>query len=435
MKKSMISVVITIGVIVGFSSLSWGQVDADDAALGARMRGNPFVPDGPNGPDASQVQIKSMMQCSGAGDTLSDPKVKALLAKCRNSAQTAGYACIESLSPKIQGGLAVISGLASGLSVMSPNQACSKKSEIYEVAKGVLGAYNLACGGLQWACESDCKDALVAIEKVVPVETTPGSRSADKEFARTSAVQCESVCSGYKWNLAAGAASIAALVKKVSDAKKCESDTEAAKRLACQANPLAPGCTQKTDCSKTENATLVECICLKSPRATGCPGADTGNRAGSEVVTTAAPKTGTAEPKVADPNIQVTQDLAAKSSGGFSGSAGPGGLAGVGGGSSGPAAAQKGGGADGTKGSQKLATDILDSSGSGGGGGWRTSGGGGYDSRSNLRAYMPGGSKDPSRNPSSQTVLTKEVTGAGGEDNWKKVSDRYRDNKPTLKGD
>ena len=80
----------------------------------------------------------------------------------------------------------------------------------------------------------------------------------------------------------------------------------------------------------------------------------------------------------------------------------------------------------------KVNTNILSGEGGGGGGGGGSFGGGSGSSRDALRQYLPGGKRDPAQ--IAAQAVSKEVTSQGGKSNWEKITDRYRDNKPSLLG-
>ncbi|MEZ0392474.1 MAG: hypothetical protein ACAH59_09675, partial [Pseudobdellovibrionaceae bacterium] len=131
-------------------------------------------------------------------------------------------------------------------------------------------------------------------------------------------------------------------------------------------------------------------------------------------------------------DISPTGGAPKPTAGGGSGSGSAGSGGGGGGLGSGNSAAGKNGAADGKE-TKALNPNILSGfDGGGGGGGSRGGGGGRPDSP--YGAYMPGGSKDPSRNIASKTFGNGQVTGAGSKSNWEKVRERYVDNKPTLMG-
>ena len=107
-----------------------------------------------------------------------------------------------------------------------------------------------------------------------------------------------------------------------------------------------------------------------------------------------------------------------------------------------------GGGAGG--GAEPLNKDILTGTGGvgggagaifGGGGGYadgqgggRASGGSGSSDPNaiDLRAFLPGGKKDPSRNPASAGYVDPSITKANGLTNWQKITRKMNEKKPEL---
>lgn len=89
--------------------------------------------------------------------------------------------------------------------------------------------------------------------------------------------------------------------------------------------------------------------------------------------------------------------------------------------------------------------DILMGQGSGAAGGFFGGGGGGYaeggrggsggssdDKGIDLRAFLPGGKNDPSRNPASAGYGDPSITKANGLTNWQKVTRKMNEKRPEL---
>lgn len=384
------------------------------------------------------------------GTLTPNPLDQAAVEKCNSGGIQADTMCLEGTSPKIVGAVSVINGLMSGASVLGLNEACSKHKQVMDVATAAMTAFTAQCAYFKYSCESSCvsgkaqveKNRLKLIkEKEHCLETSgltvegcgfdPQIANATKASAYLSKMIVN--CNSYSTAITSSIVGAAALAKRYMVANQCETKTG----TDCTANPNAAGCVVKLDCSKSENDTKVECICMKAPRTAGCPGASaptTASVMGSSPGNSAAPAATPAPPT--DPNFSLTQDLnGSKISGGpGSGGAGVGspGAGGSGGGGRGADSAKSAA----ANGKSSLNANILSGDqGGGGGGGMRYgSGRSGQDSSAQYKAYLPGGEKDPGRNLASQPAQS-EVTGAGGEDNWNKVSSRYRDNKPTLMGE
>lgn len=127
----------------------------------------------------------------------------------------------------------------------------------------------------------------------------------------------------------------------------------------------------------------------------------------------------------------------------------PGGGSGAGGGLGGGSFAMPGDGS-GDTGDDPLSKDILHGTGGGSGGVGAIFGGGGYnegsgsaqqksgsgagsgDSGFDLRAFLPGGKKDPKRNPASAGYTDPTITKANGLTNWQKVTRKMNEKRPEL---
>jgi hypothetical protein len=345
--------------------------------------------------------------------------------------------CLESWSPSIQGAVAVVGGLMSGVQAMGLTQACSQQSKAMDVAKDAMVAFNLACGAMMMKCESACGTATKAIDSDVETQkgiiaSSPEPTVQTEKAAKTlgllnSQVKpavmsgCVSACSSYKSNLAAGAVGLVQLIARLGQSQQCNN----AVSTTASATPI--------DCTIVANQSTSYCICQAKPLSPGCPGAQA--QVTSSGVNTTTANTPATTSNLADPNLQLNKDLSGpqtfgSQSGGGNGS---GGGAAAGGAGSGGGASGKG--ADGSKASMKagLNPNILSGGDFGGGGGSRIGGGGGggSDPHSPYKPYLPGGAKDPSRGTASTAI---EVTGAGGVDNWMKVNRIYQETKPTLIG-
>lgn len=388
------------------------------------------------GQDASQEASRDAAAIT-AGSTCQQakpagPTAASAITSCQSAQESASATCLESLSPNIQGAVAVIGGLMAGAQSMGLVEACSKHKKAMDVAKNAMLAYNLACGAMMMKCESSCKTAQTAISKdISKLMSFSPVAPEDKTILTTLqndqplvANGCITACSAYKKNLAAGAMGLIQLMARLGQANECEKKTTS----TASATPI--------DCSVQANKSTTTCICQEKPLSPGCPGAQAQTSSGGINTTTASAPASTTN--LNDPNLQLTKDLDGPSStgsqsGGSNGSGTGGGAAGGAGTGGGAAAAAKG--ADGSKGNQKagLNPNILGGDFGGGGGGGRGGGGSGdRDNASPYRAYMPGGAKDPAARGTASTAV--EVTGAGGVDNWVKVNRIYQEARPTLIG-
>lgn len=399
--------------------------------------GTPAAASGAMSPtDQAATAAGGVCQSAPTTDTQSAADVTA----CKSAQSTASSTCLESLSPNIQGAVAVIGGLMSAAQGMGLVEACSKQQQAMDIAKNAMLAYNLACGAMMMKCESACEKATKSVTADIKVQdglictaTTAPSVAAKAEKDKAilqgkvqpaiTANGCISACSAYKKNLAAGAMGLLQLVARMGQANNCKDKTQ----TAATETPI--------DCKIAANKTTTKCICEEKPLSQGCPGAQQSQFAngGINTTTTGEPATTTS---LNDPNLQLNKDLSGpmalgSQSGGTNSGNGAGGAAG-GAGSGGGSSAAKG--ADGAKGAQKagLNPNILGGDFGGGGGGSRGGGGGSDRDNSPYKPYMPGGSKDPAARGTASSAV--EVTGAGGVDNWTKVNRVYQEARPTLMG-
>jgi hypothetical protein len=353
---------------------------------------------------------------------------------CWASIQTANKMCLEGTSPKIAAGVATINVLLSGVSAMGLTEACSKYRKAMDVATAAMSAFAAQCAYFKYQCDKACHAASKAVGSNTVLtgfgqtvsSLTNTNLAAEKQWLSRATTECDS----YQLQIASAGAGLINLLKKSSEAKQCEDASKGDKEI---------------DCNKSENANNAKCICERTGNtAPGCPGANTANAGGSSLSSVSTSTNSSSLQKNNSQNKFTTSEdrngfgddelRKSGSSGSDPGGSGSmGGGDGISGGGSGGSGGSKGskGGADSGK-SKGLNPNILSGEyGGGGGGGFR--GRNGYDLPANsaYRAYMPGGAKDPSRATASDSK-TNDVTGAGGEDNWKKVSNRYRDNRPKL---
>ncbi len=381
---------------------------------------------------------------------------KAAATKCNAAATDASLNCHEATNPKVMAGVAMINTMMSASDLMDVNSVCNKQSNIMNVAKAAMTGFTAYCSASKLLAQSSCGSSETATSSAqTAVQTrynechllcmkgTIASSVCEtdcisvrvKENANVATIQtfnkaAASSCEVDAMMLASGAAGILSLINKISTADQCKAATTAASTT---------GTPTPVDCSGTANDTNPTCICLKSPRTAGCPGASaalTSSTMQSSAGQSTTASTGTTVP---DPNLSLASG-APTSASNFAPSSSSGG----GGGGSAAGGGGSGGGARGADASAKaganqkstLNPNILggDSGGGGGGGGYRSGGSSSSDQSAAYKAYLPGGAKDPSRGTASSAAL-KDITGSGGEDNWNKVSNRYRDNKPTLMGE
>jgi len=383
---------------------------------------------------------------------LNKESVNGAITSCDSAAEKAHYACLANLSPKIQTAGAMIGGLLGAAKVAkSSSESCGKYNEAMKIAETALLAYNSLCTGAMVYCNSVCSGSITTnkgAEAAVRTEIDSLARAVDPDKTEIAKAQADvtllestngalgvriKTCSAFKMNLAAAGVGLLGVITQSKAQSGCQTDTTVAD---CTKNPQNPLCKTGIDCSVASNAGDTQCICQRAPNSQGCPGynnqqsgiaptkTNTDGMASTEKADYGTPSVGGgADSKVAAPGASGSGGSAM---GGGSGGGGGGGLGGSGG-------AGKAGAADSKANANKgLNPNILSGYEGGGGGGGGRGGSGRPDSAYN--AYLPGGAKDPNRGVASKTSGNGEVTTAGSKSNWEKVSERYKDNKPTLMG-
>lgn len=409
---------------------------ADDAASPEEFASN-------NG--TSQVLTPDLILKSPTGAPLSGV-INTKIEACNATSKTAHTFCLSEFNPKIQAASGMIGVLLSGaMALKSTSQSCQKYSQALKIAEIALAAYNTMCTAAQMRCESSCGEGQKEMEtsatqlSAVPVATDGGAAQTDAAVVRTSSkflIKQLQVCNGYKMNLAAAGVGLMNVLKQSSLSNTCKEATTVAD---CSKDPTNPACAAaQVDCSKVESQSNIQCVCQRAPNTAGCPGAI----GQSGILPTGGGSDGSSSGQSADkinpPNLNglnsVPGGAGTSAPTGSGGSLAGGGSGGGGGGGSDSlgGANNKAGGADGKK--EKMLNPNILSGYEGGGGGGRSGGGRGDSPNSAYNAYLPGGAKDPSRGLASKTSGQGEVTAAGSKSNWEKVSDRYKDNKPSLMG-
>ncbi len=349
---------------------------------------------------------------------------------CRQAGVGAQSLCIEGCNSNLLSTVSRAGGLMSGLAGASGTEStCKTMNMISELLNGGVTAMAAACATSQTRCKSSCGDvktkaqaALEAINKL-KLPDSPGEQCKDAAKVITQLkprlsepINTEMRGSGnttgallnqcqqqFSKQLTNAMMSSLQMVGAILNSKSCE-------QLSTAGTPV-------NDCTNPANALTQACVCAATPTANGCsptlafrppgsgnndgfnsgapttlPGADGGGGVGFGGDTAFAPG------GKGNPGSAPT---------GFGGTAGAGALAGQG--------ADPKGGAAGTG----LNGNIL--SGERGGSG----GGGGYGALGNNEPKAIA-ARLGVRAPGSFQAPTKvEVTGAGGRDNWQKISERY----------
>lgn len=340
---------------------------------------------------------------------------------CWAKAQEANKKCWESESPKIKDAVATINVLLTGASQLGMADACSKYKKAMDVASLAMSAFSAQCAYFKYQCETACTASTAAINTQLAASSITPARTKQLTAEKRWAAGAIAECGSYAVQIASAGAGLVTLLKNSSQAKQCENATAKT--------------TQQVDCNLQKNFQNVKCICERTPQAPGCAGVNSLNTGGSGTTSVSAKTTSSKKEDTSEGGIKTN---VGEDRNGFAEKAS---LENIGGGGSGAAAGAAGGGsgsgsrsaaADGGKGKGLNPNILSGDSGGAGGGGFRSANSGGYDVPANsaYRAYMPGGEKDPSRGMASQKI--EEVTGSGGEDNWKKVRERYNENRPRL---
>lgn len=391
--------------------------------------------------------------------------------KCVTRSNSANMFCIENSNPDIAKALPIIQGAMSALNLGVTN-ACSKFAKALNLANDALLAYQLQCGAWKAMCQSSCDSAISGLQnlqKDMKSSVAAADKSLDTKIAAAQAADDAAqvtqltnlksgihadadnagtfikqelskndgqavekkvtVCNNYTQELAAAVTGSVGVIKSFMSANNCASATSVA-----LATPTP------VDCSIAANQTTVQqCICQIHPYIAGCPGNLAGTAGstsnGAVMRASAMSPSGTSATSPAAlagaPTSGIDGGQAANNNGldgGAGANNGAGNPVGLDGGGSGVGGSGAGGPV--AKNGSKVNPNILaGESGGGGGGGW----GGGSGSSDSLRQYLPGGKRDPAQAAGVQKV-SKEVTSQGGKTNWEKVTDRYRDNKPSLLG-
>lgn len=392
-------------------------------------------------------------------------KVKAGALSCTSKQKIADTMCGESTSPSIGGFLSKYGLLlqTAGQAVKGLADQCSEIDKLINLSSVAIGAFQVACSTAQGVCESACAsyDASTAPYLSASEATLAESQAAITTYtaelaaanaalpfsaAAAAAAQAKLTAAQTQYSKAAinrGYAMMAQSNSKQSVALCAKYAISVEKAvtagvLALTGMKQAKNCSEQTastdagiDCTNPQNAAYNQksCMCTRNE----LPAAECQNQAVANTLKGSGVQTGGKVTFDKDGNpvpdfspVEKGAPLAATSSAG--------GLPGAPSGSGGDASASggTGGGAqDGfAGGGRRLNTNVTGGFGGGGGAGFGS--GAGYGEDPSLRAYKPGGAKDPSRTIASQ--LAKEVTGQGGRSNWEKVKSRYIDNSRKLLG-
>jgi hypothetical protein len=421
------------------------KVESADATLKSRHTARKTAVQARN---TSSTTAQTGAPASGSAATMTEAKLVASIETCETARNAAYYACAEWLSPGIAEFVksygTLMSVASAGLGSFSDQ--CKGIGSLLNNANTVLGAYQVACATAQGICTSKCNGALTNLGYTVKANakasseaqtytsnpaTAAAAAAALKHYGPEAAefisqekellVERIGFCQNFQIGADSAIIGMVAAVKGVMTTKKCEEEN----------STINAG----IDCTNPQNAAYNQksCMCTRNE----LPAAECQNQVVANTVKNSGVQTGGKVTFDKDGNpvpdfspVEKGTPLAAtdSGSGGLPGapSGGGGGVGGAGGGTG-------GGAQDGfAGGGRRLNTNILGGGSGGSGGGAGFGSGAGYGEDPSLRAYKPGGAKDPSRTIASQ--LAKEVTGQGGRSNWEKVKSRYIDNSGKLLG-
>jgi hypothetical protein len=335
---------------------------------------------------------------------------------CYGAQATASTMCMESTNPNIISTVAAVNLGVAGLNSLAVNDSCKGMSKIMTLAQAGMTGFLAVCGAMRLKCNMACGTTSAALSKLsgasssgtycaplpldlgingsatcLRVQGTYATEIAKIKAALTQEANAADVtvrpvaakvaiCSkGYALMLASGAVSLMSIVNSMKQSKKCDDDSDGG----------GSSSTASTAAASTTTA------------AASTTGAGTTTAATS---TTETPETSSnliVAPDV--PAANATADTTANSQ-------------------VRTAAAKQAAESSGARGSLSASGSSLSTSGASA----DLATGAVSEKTSQYQAYMPGGSKDPSRNIAGQSAYEKEVTAAGGKSNWSKTRDAYR---------
>lgn len=327
----------------------------------------------------------------------------------------------------------------SQMAAANPQLACSKLGQLSGAASAASAAFNGGCSLAFEKCQSSCAADMAQAQGV----------GIDEEVVYQNQRQCQSLRNSLNQSIN----NIAQFAQVSQSMSYCQSQTGDSWSEYCQKNPTNPFCAtaqKATDCSDpTTAASNTVCICQRNPNDPKC-GAYNSTSFASKGGTDGAPGLddagglpdlnlggGINDPGVAVPNQPAQGNLNLGSAGskgvGVSGGGNSGGRGGAAGGGSAPGLNTKIIGGYGVGGRGGGNGFSAGSPGSGGGGtpnGMYAGGGRAGTPGVDLKQFLPGGQKDPSRG----------LAGVSGPDGitgphsniWKKVNSRYFSVSPSL---
>ena len=371
---------------------------------------------------------------------------------CSENHTQAQKMCLQEYSPALRGATEVVTPLITALAAVgSMADVCSGFAKVSRIVQTGLATYQAQCAYFQSRCDSSCAKLLIFesdLNQHFKSCTNLGPFDYDGTIIEFSSAEiCNSdisvlqkdikqnrkavasvayaidTCAEYSNNVIMAGTNLIAMVISKKQAQSCNDESSVA----------------GLDCTNSANKQMAECICLTNPRSPGCSAASLLGDLNQGKLQNSAFNgiTGTEDAPLPDGSFGAQggsdSPIGGSSGSGVSapGSGSPPGVPGGGG-----MGGSSGGSASSASGSRyKVMPMGEEGGGGGGGGGFR--GGSSRSSKdsadaynSKYASYLPGGDKDPLRNPASADANIKsEITGVGGKSNWDKVRERYNDNR------
>lgn len=389
-----------------------------------------------------QSTSKAAATVTESGPTLeaAGEAVSLALKACSSKKSWTDGLCWEWLSPSIVEFMSeygsLVQGATIGIGAMADQ--CKGIGDMLNKGSAALGAFQVSCKGAQAVCKSSCSTAAAKVDTLLSqiqaarseAAANPTKAAYDVQtlnayaeaaaFAKSAMIETQAACLKHQLSTESAVMGTVALLKGVLTAKNCENKNSATASLDCTSQNSPMYNSKNCKCGRGE-LTAAECQNIDIAASTIKPPKISPS---SGVITTS---TGEAPPP---PSVENSGQAAIGGDQGGPGLAGAP-MGGGGGGMGGPGSGQGGGAQDGAYNPRRLNANVLGGYGGGGGGGGGAGPGyGTNDVDPKLKAYMPGGEKDPSRSIASQ--FAKEVSPPGGRSNWEKIRNRYRDNTRTL---
>jgi hypothetical protein len=346
-----------------------------------------------------------VMQSSGA-------EYESTRVACYGAQSTASTMCMESTNPNLISTVAAVNLGVAGLNSLAVNDACKGMSKIMTLAQTGMTGFLAVCGAMRLKCNMACGTTNAALAKlsgaaagayycqIINPVTGPGTcgvvtkayvaaiaklkaalaleANAADVTVRPVAAKVAICTKGYALMLASGAVSLMSIVNSMKQSKNCDKESDGGGSSG----------TASTAAAATTTA------------AASTTGAGTTTTTGT---TTETPETSS--------NLIVAPTTPAASATDTATSS-----------QVRTASANQAAGAAGARGTLSSSGSSLSSSGAS----TELASTAVNEKTKEYQAYMPGGTKDPSRNIAGQSAYEKEVTAAGGKSNWSKTRDAYR---------